>query len=230
MDWAQLQVRVKALASNVGDAVDSAGLRIAEWGPVQQFLASRGKDPIASRAASSTIAKVGTIGVKKMASVTTVDLLALATSLPYAGQVSMFASGVENITIQQFDNSFASILGSSPSWRMIANESYQAFHEAGVYLQDTKSLYISSNWANDFSNPINVSILNLEDYSLTSERYDGLFAPNGGTTYVTPNTSTAPELLFCEEGSFDVASALTLVDPVAKTTKVRLPDCSAIPY
>lgn len=224
MDW--LQARVKPLASAIGDAVNSAGLRVAEWGPVQQFLLSLSKGPVIPQeriTLENIVAdRLGLKGInKKMASITTIDLLTLATSLPYANQsIASYAKNVENITIQSFDSSFSTVLGSNPSWRLLANESYQAFHEAGVYIQDTNSLYISSNWANDFANPINVSILNLGDYSLTSERYDGLFAPNGGTTYVTPGTNEKPQLLFCEEGSFEVASGLALVDVKGKTTKV----------
>jgi len=221
MDWASLRLhleaRVKPLARAIGDAVDTAGLAMARWGPVEQLLQSKGKVPSTLRKGSTSVSS--TVNAK-MASVTTIDLLALATSLPYASQITSFTTGLENVTFQQFDNSFSDILGPNASWRMISNQSYQAFHEAGVYQQDTNSLYISSNWANDFANPINVSILNLQDYSLTSQRYDGLFAPNGGTTYVTPGTDGTPQVLFCEEGSFEIPSGLTIVDPVAKTTKL----------
>jgi hypothetical protein len=219
MDWAslraELEARVRPVASSVGDAINAAGLRIAEWGPIQQFLQDNGRDLLSSTAKSAS-AKIGS----KMASVTTIDLLALATSLPYAGEISTFSTGIENVSFQQYDNAFASILGPNASWRMIANESYEAFHEAGIYHQATNSLYISSNWASDFANPINVSILNLDDYSLTSQRYEGLASPNGGTAYVTPGTNEQPQLLFCDEGDFEVASALTVVDPVAQTSIV----------
>jgi hypothetical protein len=155
-----------------------------------------------------------------MASITTVDLLALATSLPYAAEITSFNSSTPNVTFQSFHNSFSSLLGSNASWTMVANESYQAFHEAGVYDQASKSLYISSNWAGSFANPINMSILNLQDYSISSVRYSGLASPNGGCTYVPPGSKSAPQLLFCDEGNFDIASGLTIVDPATKTTKV----------
>jgi hypothetical protein len=224
MDWAslraELEARVKPLASTVGDAIDAVGLRIAEWGPIQQYLRDNGRyPPSLSRGTSSISSR---ISGKMTASVTTIDLLALATSLPYAGEISTFSTGIENVTFHSYDNAFASILGSNASWRMIANESYEAFHEAGVYHQATNSLYISSNWASEFTNPINISILNLNDYSLTSQRYTGLASPNGGTAYVTPGTEEQPQLLFCDEGNFEVASALTIVDPLTQTTKVRV--------
>lgn len=155
-----------------------------------------------------------------MASITTINLLTLATSLPYAADISSFSSGVENVTFHSYDNSFSSILGSNASYSLIANESWQAFHEAGVYDQTTKSLYIASNWAGSFDNPINVSVLSLDDYSVSSVRYEGLASPNGGTTYVTPGTNGTPQLLFCDEGNLDAASGMTLVDPVTKTTTV----------
>lgn len=222
MDWAalrnELEVRVKPIAKAVGDAVHNAGLSFADFGPVQQFLASNARQPSTPNAATSSVTSTLTA---RMASVTTIDLLTLATSLPYASQISSFSTELANVTFQQYDNSFSNILGPNASWRMISNQSYEAFHEAGVYHQETNSLYISSNWAGDFSNPINVSILSLEDYSLTSQRYDGLFAPNGGTAYVTPGTNEKPQIVFCEEGSFELPSGLTIVDPVTKTTKVR---------
>ncbi|KIW03705.1 uncharacterized protein PV09_05018 [Verruconis gallopava] len=218
MDWEGLSnafySQFGPIASAVSDTVDKALSQLAQWtAEGSSFRLQPHNGSPFTGIAQTTPSQV------KMASVTTVDLLRLATSLPYAGQISSFNAGMANLTFQLFDSSFASILGPNASWRMIANESYQAFHEAGVYHQDTKSLYIASNWANDFSNPINVSILNLEDYSLSSERYEGLASPNGGTTYVPPGTTEKPQLIFCDEGDFEVASALTIVDPVAKTTK-----------
>lgn len=223
---AELQSRVKPLASAIGDAIDSAGHVVAKWGLVDQFLQSKGRHPTIPRATTSSVSS--TIAAK-MASVTTIDLLALATSLPYATQISSFGTGIENVTFQQYDSSFSAILGANASWRMIQNQTYQAFHEAGVYHQETNSLYIASNWASDFSNPINISILNLDDYSLTSQRYPGLASPNGGTTYVTPGTNERPQLLFCDEGDFDVASALTIIDATAKSTKVWMTPTFRIP-
>lgn len=157
----------------------------------------------------------------KMASVTTIDLLALATSLPYAADTTAFNSSIQNVTFQSYHPSFSSLLGSNASWTMVANESYQAFHEAGVYDQLSKSLYISSNWAGSFDNPINISILNLEDFTVTSTRYPGLASANGGCTYVPPGTDGPPQLLFCDEGDFNVASGLTVVNPATHTTKVN---------
>jgi gluconolactonase len=156
----------------------------------------------------------------KMASITSINLLALATSLPYAADITAFNSSTQNVTFQSYHDSFPSLLGSNASWTMIANETYQAFHEAGVYDQASKSLYISSNWAGSFENPINMSILNLEDFTVSSTRYPGLASPNGGCTYVPPGATGPPQLLFCDEGNFDIASGLTVIDPGSHTTKV----------
>jgi len=155
-----------------------------------------------------------------MASITTVNLLALATSLPYAAHITSFNTSIQNVTFQSYSDSLSLLLGSNASWKMLANESYQAFHEAGVYDQTSKSLYISSNWAGSLDNPINMSILSLEDYSISSTRYPGLSSPNGGCSYVPPGSNSTPQLLFCDEGDFDIASGLTVVDPATKTTKV----------
>lgn len=227
--WTKLQEQVlsraKPIVSAIGDAVDYARQQIAEWGPYLQM-----EEPSLQRreATSQKTTRSFPLGIgAKMASVTTIDLLALATSLPYAGQISSFSSGIVNLTIQQYADSFSTILGPSPSWQLIAEEEYQAFHEAGVYHQNTNSLFITSNWAGDFTNPINVSILSLDDYSVTSRRYDGLSEMNGGTTYVTPGTHEKPQILLCDQGDLVAASGLTTVDPVTNTTSVRTNSKSA---
>jgi hypothetical protein len=202
----------------VTNAVERAWARLAQWGPVQELLQQyQSQEPLSSSAPDSMSSSRN----NRMANVTTIDLLTLATSLPYGAQISIFSTGIENVTFQSFNDSFSSILGSNASWRMIANETWQAFHEAGVYHQDTKSLYISSNWAGDFANPINISVLSLEDYSVTSQRYEGLASPNGGTTYVTPGTDETPQILLCDEGDLEGASGLSVIDPVAKKAKVQ---------
>lgn len=215
MNWARLNAVVHEQLEPVRSAVGKAWGRLAEWRPIRELLLQYSQ----TQRPSFTTGPLLSIK-NNMASVTTVDLLQLATSLPYATQITSFATGIENVTFQSFDSSFASILGTNASWRMIANETWQAFHEAGVYNQETNSLYIASNWAFDFSNPINVTVLNMENYTISSQRYEGLASPNGGTTYVPPGQNSAPQILFCDEGDFNVASGLTIVDPVGKKTQV----------
>jgi hypothetical protein len=228
--WDKLSAKVQERLAPVTDGVNRAAEKAwekwvqPEFREIRAVVTQEGFDIHANvREALAALGETKKLGQKsKMASVTTIDLLTLATSLPYAGQVSTLNT-IEEITFQQFDNSFSTILGANASWQIIANETWQAFHEAGVYNQETNSLYITSNWASDFSNPINMSILNLEDYSVTSQRYAGLASPNGGTLYVPPGTDGKPQIILCDEGNFDIASSLTVLDPVTKTTKVCTP-------
>jgi gluconolactonase len=150
-----------------------------------------------------------------MASVTTVNLLALATSLPYAAVINSFSATTPNVSFVQYDNAFSSILGSNASWKIIANESYQAFHEAGVYDQNTGQLFISSNWGGPLV-PILVTTLNLSDYAVTSSPYDGLNSANGGASYVAQGAGGPPQVLFCDQGLSDTASSLSTLDTVTK--------------
>ncbi|KAI9711706.1 MAG: hypothetical protein M1820_001850 [Bogoriella megaspora] len=154
-----------------------------------------------------------------MASVTSVNLLTLATSLPYAAQIDSIASNATNsVQFISYNDTFTSdILGPNVSQQLISSQSYQAFHEAGIYYKATNSMYITSNWQT-LQNPINVTILNLDDYSITETRYNGLYEANGGCPYTAPDNKSW--LLFCDEGNFQGASGLTLVDPVSNTTQV----------
>ena len=161
-----------------------------------------------------------------LASVTTVNLLSLATSLPYGSQIaSIGSSAPTTLSLLSYNETFTSLLNLTSPPRLLANLSWDAFHEAGVYSQRTHSVYIASNWnANHTSNdPVNVTILHLADNSVSSTRYKGLAEANGGCTYVPPdqlaNKSYVPQVLFCDEGDFNNPSGLILVDPVANTTK-----------
>jgi gluconolactonase len=95
---------------------------------------------------------------------------------------------------------------------LVSEQPYEAFHEAGVYHKPTNSIYISSNWAGDPNNPINITIYNLTDESISSTRYDGLSEANGGTAYYGIN-GVENLLLFADEGDFVGNSALVTVDP-----------------
>ncbi|TID18716.1 putative smp-30 gluconolaconase lre-like region [Venturia nashicola] len=151
-----------------------------------------------------------------MASVTTVDLLALATSLPYAAQINSFTNSTPGLSFVQYEDEFSSILGLNASWEKIANESFKAFHEAGVYHQKTGQLYMTSNYGGP-SSPIVVTVLNMTDYSVTSEPYEGLAAGNGGSSYVAPGADGPPQVLFCDQGDNSSASGLSLLDPETKS-------------
>jgi gluconolactonase len=150
-----------------------------------------------------------------MASITTVNLLALATSLPYASQINSFPATTPNVSFVQYDRGFSKILGKNASWKMIANESYQAFHEAGVYDQKTGQLFISSNWGGP-SVPILMTTLNMTDYAVTSTPWGGISTANGGATYIAPGANGPPQVLFCDQGLNDTASTLSVLDTATK--------------
>lgn len=151
----------------------------------------------------------------RMASVTTVNLLTLATSLPYAAQINSFTNSTPGLSFVQYEDQFSTILGLNASWKKIANGSFKAFHEAGVYNQKTGELFMTSNYEGP-SNPIVVTILNMTDYSVTSEPYEGLAAGNGGTSYLAPGADGPPQVLFCDQGDNSSASSLSLLDPISK--------------
>ena len=163
-----------------------------------------------------------------MVNITSVDLLNLASSFSYSQQVinsSIYAN--DNINFLSYNHSFITdILGPNVSSTLIANVTWGAFHEAGVYSQATNSIYITSNWAGNLSNPINVTILNLADNSLSSVRYSNIASGNGATAYYPPGTpaniSAGQQVLFCDEGNFEVPSQLTLLDPSTNKTRVLL--------
>lgn len=168
-----------------------------------------------------------------MASVTTVNLLTLATSIPYA----QFLSPLDTAATPPFLNFLAyndtfstSVLSPNVSARLLySSADYEPFHEAGIYDRATNSMYITSNYNTDtgLSNPINITIVSLSDYSIRSVRYPGIHEPNGGTLYFPPspehaNSTADPLLLFCDEGDFTHYSALTTLDPSTNQTNVIL--------
>ena len=86
--------------------------------------------------------------VLKMASVTSVNLLTLATSFPYVNQIANIVSTANSsVEFLSFNDTFTNtILGPNVSQQLISQQSYEAFHEAGVYNLATNSLYMASNW------------------------------------------------------------------------------------
>lgn len=163
-----------------------------------------------------------------MVNITTVNLLALASSLEYAAQLaSLPASTNSSIEFLSYNDTFKTeILGSNVTSTLISNQTWEAFHEAGVYSQADNALYVSSNWAKNFSNPINVTIINLANNEIQSVRYPNLASANGATAYYPPgtpiNSSQGQQVLWADEGDLTNPSQLTLLDPATNTTKVLL--------
>lgn len=161
-----------------------------------------------------------TVLVIAMSSIIPVDLLSYATDPAYMSTLaSTNASNPTTIALLGYDEKFPSVIGKQATARQLYSLDYQAFHEAGVYHKATNKLYVTSNWAGNLDNPINVTTIDLaDDYALASVRYSALVEANGGSSYFPPGTggneSFPPRLLFCDEGDFDEYSALVSVDPV----------------
>jgi gluconolactonase len=163
-----------------------------------------------------------TITTIVMSSIIPIDLTAFATDVSYLN--SYVPTNVSNptvINLLAYNNDFVNVLGSNATARQLYNLDWAAFHEAGIYNKQTNKLYITSNWAGDLNNPINITILDVApsaNYSYTTTRYSALAEPNGGTSYFPPgtssNSSTPPRHLYADEGDFVNPSALVSVDPV----------------
>lgn len=158
-----------------------------------------------------------------MSCIIPVDLLSFATNPSYLNTLVTPNTANNVISLLAYDEEFASVIGENATARQLHDLDWQAFHEAGVYNKDTNKIYVTSNWAKDPSNPINVTIIDIADnYSISSTRYAGIAEPNGATSYFPPGTqsndSTPPRILFADEGDFNSYSALVSLDPVTGST------------
>jgi gluconolactonase len=161
-----------------------------------------------------------------MSSIIPIDLTAFATDASYLN--SFVPQNVSNPTVVNllaYNDDFYNVLGHNATARQLYNLDWQAFHEGGIYNKDTNKLYVTSNWAGSLSNPINVTIIDLDpaaNYSYTTTRYGALAEPNGGTSYFPPgssNSSFPPRHLYADEGDFTQPSALVSVDPVTGSSQ-----------
>lgn len=168
---------------------------------------------------------ITTVVVAIMSSIVSVDLLSYATNPGYLSTLATTnTSNPTTIELLAYDSSFASVIGEQATARQLYSLDYQAFHEAGVYNKQTNKLYVTSNWAGDLNNPINVTIIDLaNNYSLSSTHYSALAEANGATSYFPPGTASndsfPPRVLYCDEGDFNSPSALVSVDPVTGTSE-----------
>lgn len=166
-----------------------------------------------------TVIIVVTVLTAIMSNIIPVNLLSYATNSAYLSSlVTTNLSSSAVINLLSYDESFPSLIGEDATARQLYDLDWQAFHEAGVYNKATNKVYVTSNWAKDINNPINVTIIDLaDDYSITSTRYSGLAEPNGATSYYPPDTqsngSTPSRVLYADEGDFHNYSALVSVDP-----------------
>ncbi|KAK1081696.1 hypothetical protein LTR33_004470 [Friedmanniomyces endolithicus] len=164
-----------------------------------------------------------------MVNITHVDLLRLASSIPYAQQLQSIANAsTEQISFISDDPSFVTdILGPNVSQQLVAHTDWVAFHEAGIYNIATGKLYATSNWNGSFDNPINVTAIDIHNgNTIESIRYEHLAEANGGAAFYpvgTPaNSSAGQQIVFCDEGDFTNPAGLVLVDPAKNTSRVLL--------
>ncbi len=164
-----------------------------------------------------------------MVNITHVDLLRLASSIPYAQQLQSIANAsTEQISFISYDPSFVTdILGPNVSQQLVAHTDWVAFHEAGIYNIATGKLYATSNWNGSFDNPINVTAIDIHNgNTIESIRYEHLAEANGGAAFYpvgTPaNSSAGQQIVFCDEGDFTNPAGLVLVDPAKNTSRVLL--------
>ncbi|KAF2803248.1 lactonohydrolase [Mytilinidion resinicola] len=161
-----------------------------------------------------------------MSNIIPIDLLALSTNLNYLSSFPALNTAEPAVSLLAYNTTFATnVLGENAKARQLYDLPWQAFHEMGTYHKATNSIYITSNWNGSLENPINVTVLSLEDYALSSTHYPNLYEANGGTGYYPPgssNDSTPPKLLFCDQGDFEHPSGLVAVDPATNTSEVIL--------
>lgn len=158
-------------------------------------------------------------------SVVTVDLLALASNANYFNTLSATNASEPAISLLSYDQEFQStVLGSNVTARKLADLDWQAFHEGGLYHKDTNELYVSSNYINLQDN-INITVINLTDYSIKSTQFPNLYEANGGSTYYPPGSNMSqppPNQIWCDEGDFQHPSSLVSVDIASNKSEVIL--------
>ena len=162
-----------------------------------------------------------------MVNITYVDVLSLAASIPYANQLASIANAsIDHVSFISYHDSFSqNILGANASQQLITQESWVAFHEAGVYNHVTGKLYATSNWNGSFANPINITAIDINNGdTISSIRYDNVAEANGGAAFYPvgspANSSEGQQIVFCDEGDFVNPSQLTLVDPATNKSRV----------
>ncbi|KAI9054231.1 hypothetical protein LZ554_001399 [Drepanopeziza brunnea f. sp. 'monogermtubi'] len=153
-----------------------------------------------------------------------VDLLALARDATYFSTLSATNMTAPSISLLSYSPEFQTVLGANATARKIADLPWEAFHEAGVYSKKDNSLYVTSNYQSLQDN-INITVVSLDDYSISSTQFPNLAEANGGTSYYPPGsdpTHTPPQQVYCDEGDFEHYAKLVAVDPNTNTSEVLL--------
>ena len=109
-----------------------------------------------------------------------VDLLALARDANYFSTLSATNVTAPAISLLSYHPDFQTVLGENATARKIAELPWEAFHEAGIYNKKDNSLYVTSNYQSLDDN-INITVVSLDDYSITSTQFPDVWEANGGT-------------------------------------------------
>jgi len=165
-----------------------------------------------------------------MVNITHVDLLRLATSFPYAYDLQAVTNAsTDHVSFLAYNQSFVTdVLGPNVTQKLVADLSWNAFHEAGVYNKATGKLYATSNWAGDFDNPINITAIDLRNNDeITSFRYPAVAEGNGACAFYpvgsSPTSTEGQQIVYCDEGDTQRGpSKLVAVDPATNNTKILL--------
>lgn len=139
-----------------------------------------------------------------------VDLLALATDATYFSTLSATNITTPAISLLSYSPDFPTVLGENATARKIADLPWQAFHEGGIYNKKDNSLYVTSNYQSLKDN-INITIISLDDYTITSTQFPDLWEANGGSSYYPPGadqSQTPPQQVYCDEGDLEHYSQL----------------------
>ncbi|KZF19306.1 calcium-dependent phosphotriesterase [Xylona heveae TC161] len=158
-------------------------------------------------------------------SIVQIDMLALAGNPNYFSTLTATNITQPAISLLSYNSAFeAQVIGQNATARNIADLPWQAFHEAGIYHKASNSLYVTSNFESIEDN-INITVVSLEDYSITSTQFPDLWEANGGTSYYPPGSDmsqTPPQQIYCDQGDLNHYSSLVAVDPSTNISKVIL--------
>jgi len=113
------------------------------------------------------------------------------------------------LTFSIHDTAFRSILGTSPSLTLLLEKDYAFAHEAGVFVNATKELFITSNRLVDKigQQKVEISKISLEGAPKCEVvKCDQIVMANGGVNY------GQDRVLFCAQGSARQPSGLFLMD------------------
>jgi gluconolactonase len=133
-----------------------------------------------------------------------------------------------NVDIAIFDPSFQRLLGPSPRISLCLEEPHiPLFHEAGVFIEETAELFVTSNQYEDQGGMKVISIVKVKmtDGSYSREIiFPDISMANGGVNY-------KDGILFCEQGSLSRPGGLVYMSirPPYETVAI-LSDFMGVPF